>query len=190
MRCCLPYFASCSVGCANMGFSQDLVTRHIVDCYQGRVESPLTQMIGASLSVVREVDRYGWDPGGLANPHIIRDTFPISWLSILLQADNAVLEGKEKVYGYHMQFIFAKHSTLKDPINISLRRILESGIYDFLFKKYQMTNRTYFESSIYSTDLIAIRLVDIQTAFYALFGGYALSFLAFLAEILMKRKKK
>ncbi|KAL7632983.1 UNVERIFIED_CONTAM: hypothetical protein RMT77_016693 [Armadillidium vulgare] len=96
----------------------------------------------------------------------------------------------DKVYGYHMEFIFAKHSTLKDPINIYLRRIFESGIYDFLFKKYQMTNRTYFEASIYSTDFIAIHLVDIQTAFYTLLGGYALSFLAFLAEILMEWKKK
>ncbi|RXG60209.1 hypothetical protein Avbf_10398 [Armadillidium vulgare] len=89
-----------------------------------------------------------------------------------------------------MEFIFAKHSTLKDPINIYLRRIFESGIYDFLFKKYQMTNRTYFEASIYSTDFIAIHLVDIQTAFYILLGGYALSFLAFLAEILMNGRKK
>ncbi|RXG56780.1 hypothetical protein Avbf_18988 [Armadillidium vulgare] len=89
-----------------------------------------------------------------------------------------------------MRFLLAKHSTLIDPINISLRRILESGIYDFLFKKYLMTNRTYFEASIYSSDFIAIRLVDIQTAFYALLGGYALSFLTFVAEILIKRKKR
>ncbi|KAL7630116.1 UNVERIFIED_CONTAM: hypothetical protein RMT77_019749 [Armadillidium vulgare] len=96
----------------------------------------------------------------------------------------------DKVYGFQMRFLLAKHSTLIDPINISLRRILESGIYDFLLKKYQMTNRTYFEASIYSTDFIAIRLVDIQTAFYALLGGCALSILTFLAEILMKKKKK